>query len=117
MKREINQVIEGNFIQRILIILGTIIAFALTGYLLLVLAYTIPTGNYADDSRMQTNVESAALELSSGGAYNSINGKKIDNFTDALMILTAVNSSSSNPFIAASENCRINIVGNLPMKR
>lgn len=67
------------------------------GYLMLVLVFCLPTG------RMHNNViESGA---SFNGEYKVLIDDNIttktDDFTDALMLLTAENSSDSNPFTAA----------------
>ena len=82
------------------ILIGSI----LIGYFLLSLAYTIPTTN------MKSNLSSNIKDFRQEEIYHHIdkyghNGM-LDNFTDSLMLLQAINESDSYPYVQSLENKR-----------
>lgn len=73
----------------------------LGGYLFLALVYCLPT------EKISENVAEAALAFQNEGLGNQINNGggggnfSHDNFTDALMLLSAENANDENPFVEA----------------
>lgn len=105
----------------------TFFIMVLGGYLLLVLAYCLPTGEISD------NVAEAALAFYNEGPYRQLNfgggTKEIysfmdsmqlhgnstqDNFTDAIMLLNAENVNDENVFVEALKVNRVTSGDQLP---
>lgn len=86
----------------------------LGGYLLLILAYCLPTW------MISNNAAQAALAFSNEGTWNQINygggsrNSTQDNFTDAIMLLNAENANDENVFIEALKVERITSGDQLP---
>lgn len=78
---------------------GTVLVFSIIGYLLLSLVYMIPV-----NGRMSDNVSKTALIIEEEGDYPTLMdnyNSRLDNWTDTIMILEAVNNSGENPFVAS----------------
>ena len=87
-----------NIAFNILIKIVIIIAMILSGYLLLVLVYAMPT------ERMEKHVQESCYILEGEGVYPELEGltiSKLDNFTDALMLLKASFPNSEDNWKAA----------------
>ena len=83
------------------------------GYLMLVLAYSIPTGG------MEVHVREAASTFQKEGSYPQLAGmgtSQLDNFTDALMLLTASYPCDRNVWRGAVDAKRYHINGENPVK-
>lgn len=90
-------------IKKILFVPALLIIMGICGYILLAVAYCLPTEpmarNLAASSAIFENEGTSARTMN---ADNSM----LDNFTDALMLLTAAHPSGENPFIGAVNNER-----------
>ncbi len=87
-----------NIIFNIFIRIVIIIAMTLTGYLLLVIVYGIPTES------MEKHVQESCYIFEGEGVYPELEGlaiSKLDNFTDTLMLLKASFPKSENMWKAA----------------
>lgn len=85
-------------IKKILYIPLYLLLLSLVGYLLLVLAYCIPT------SSMEKNIRQSAEFIQREGKQSMLTNKensKLDSYTDALMLLTAGFESEETPWIAS----------------
>ena len=98
MKKRANEENKSNKILKVVLkTLAIISAGVVGGYLALVLAFVLPLG------RIHNNV------LKSSAAFNSDYtflihdnlATKTDDYTDALMLMTAANDTDRNPFTAA----------------
>lgn len=84
-------------------VLIAVILMCLAGYLLLVLVYCLPTRN------MEAHVQKSVHIFMKEGTYPWLTGIKtsqLDNFTDALMLLTASCPNEGNAWHAAVDTAR-----------
>lgn len=92
------------FLHKCLRVILILVLSIITGYLLLMGAYSIPTG------RMEQHLEASANVFLSEGAYPEVilgyKDSRLDNWTDALMLLTAVYEDGSPAYIASLKNTR-----------
>lgn len=94
---------KWNFPKKILFIPVAIISLCLIGYMLLVLVYSIPTDWMNENMRESSSV--FAREAVSPKLMDSDNSV-LDNFTDALMLLTASHPNSDNVWVSAANAAR-----------
>ena len=89
-----NKSLEKNaFWKKLISIPLIVIALALIGYILLVAVYCIPT------SKMEVQMKESCDVFGKEGSYISVMSSpnsKLDNFTDALMLLTASHPNTGN---------------------
>ncbi|MDE7261127.1 MAG: hypothetical protein K2N78_03565 [Oscillospiraceae bacterium] len=103
------------FAMRVKKYLLSFLILVLGGYLLLVLAYCLPT------EKISENVAESALAFYNEGPYRQLNfgggssgNSTQDNFTDAIILLNAENANNENVFIAALKVNRITSGDQLP---
>ena len=86
LKKIIAGIGKWNVKKSLVVMFLTIIVMSFIGYLSLVVVYTIPV-----DGRMNHNIQSSAEKFLKEGSYvgPSGRGSTLDNFTDALMVLSA----------------------------
>lgn len=93
-----NHMKKWGITKKIFLIPALLFAFALIGYLLLVLVYSIPT------ERMQENMKESVAIFESEDNYIRLmkhNNSQLDNYTDGIMLLTASYTGSENIWHAA----------------
>ena len=99
-------------LKRLLMLLVTLGISVILGYILLVLVYCIPI------NRMEENIrESAAIFVEEGMYPQKLNNNidsRLDNWTDSMMLLTAVKENDGAPYISAALNSRNFISGKNP---
>lgn len=91
-------------LKKLLTLLIVLCGSIALGYLLLVLVYCIPT------KKMEINLKESAAIFVEEGTYpqkiNSYIDSRLDNWTDSLMLLTAVREDSEPAYISAALNSR-----------
>lgn len=100
MKRKVflNGIEKWSNLKKILFIPVLMLALCLAGYLLIVLVYCIP------EDKMKSRMQESANIFQKEGSYTYItnyNVVQLDNFTDALMLLTASNPRNESVWKAA----------------
>lgn len=91
----------------------SIIIISVTGLLLLALVYCIPT------ERMENNLTTACMVMEREGTYPKPMYKEnsqLDNYTDAIMLMTAANPKGEDNAFTASINCEHYTTGKTPDK-
>ncbi len=93
----------------IILLLGSIVL----GYLLMVIAYTIP------QSRLILGCANSVCTFEKEGAYPIVSdgyiNTQLDNYTDGAMLNAALCSTGESPFIAAIKNCQYKYDDQNPM--
>lgn len=108
MKRK---TIKHNLFKKIVFIPFVVIAMWLLGYFLLIIAYCIPT------KAMTPHLKESSRIFKEEGTYPYLSGQvnsRLDNYSDALMILTATHNSSESIWKAAINASRYEIKGKNP---
>lgn len=91
-------------LRRLLMLLVALCSSVILGYMLLVFVYCIPT------NRMEMNLRKSAAIFVEEGTYpqkiNNYIDSRLDNWTDSLMLLTAVREGGEPAYISAALNSR-----------
>lgn len=91
----INKIEKLKLSKKILVVLAVILICLILGYLALVAVYCLPRES------MQKNLEESSTYFETEGAYHLLmhgENSQLDNFTDALMLLTAAHPRHSTVF-------------------
>lgn len=100
---------KGNILR----IPATLVLMWIIGYFMLVICYSIPTG------RMENHTKNSAFIFQKEGHYpqlTGINVSQLDNFTDALMLLTAAHPRDKNVWVSAVDAARYCAQGQDPVE-